>query len=148
MSKLKFLKTLLLMLCISPITLFSQSKNEAGKKENVKQHASQPTEEKKFEPINLWFVMLTKGAKRDQDSISAMKLQEGHMANINKMAEEKKLLVAGPFLEDANWRGIFILKCETREEAEQLIQRDPAIAAGRLAYEIHPWMTGKNCLFK
>ena len=92
--------------------------------------------------------MLTKGANRSQDSATAMRLQEGHMANITKMADEGKLLVAGPFLEDANWRGIFILKCESKEEAEQLIKQDPAIAAGRLAYEIHPWMTGKNCLFK
>ncbi len=102
----------------------------------------------KFEPINLWFVMLTKGAIRNQDSITAQKLQDGHMANMGKKHKEGKLLVAGPFLEDSNWRGIFILKCDNKEEAEALVQQDPAVIAGRLSYEIHPWMTGKNCLFK
>ena len=88
-----------------------------------------------------------KGTNRTQDSTAAAKLQEGHMANINKMAASGKLLVAGPFLEDANWRGVFILKCDTKEEAENLVKDDPAVKAGRLSYEIHPWMTGKNCLF-
>ena len=105
-------------------------------------------EQKKFEPINVWFVMLVKGNNRTQDSTTAAKLQEGHLANINKMVAAGKLLVSGPFLEDANWRGIFILKCDTKDEAENLVKEDPAVIAGRLAYEIHPWMTGKNCLFK
>jgi uncharacterized protein YciI len=51
-------------------------------------------------------------------------------------------------MEDVNWRGIFILKYDTQEEAEALVKTDPAVAAGRLSYEIHPWLTGKNCLFK
>lgn len=93
-------------------------------------------------------MMLVKGNNRTQDSTTAAKLQEGHLANINKMVAAGKLLVAGPFLEDANCRGIFILKCDTKDEAENLVKEDPAVIAGRLAYEIHPWMTGKNCLFK
>ena len=130
------MKHIALLFCLFfPILLFSQ------------QNTTKSTEQKKFEPINLWFVMLMKGTNRTQDSTAAAKLQEGHMANINKMAASGKLLVAGPFLEDANWRGVFILKCDTKEEAENLVKDDPAVKAGRLSYEIHPWMTGKNCLF-
>jgi uncharacterized protein YciI len=70
------------------------------------------------------------------------------MANITKLANSGKLIVAGPFMEDANWRGIFILNRATKEEAEALVKTDPAIVSGRLTYEVHPWMTGKNCLFK
>ncbi len=32
-----------------------------------------------------WFVMLTKGNNRIQDSVSAAKIQEGHMANITRL---------------------------------------------------------------
>jgi uncharacterized protein len=88
-----------------------------------------------------WFVMLVKGNNRTQDSATAAQLQEGHMANIKKLYSEGKLKVAGPFGDDGNWRGIFIFDVASREEVEQLLNTDPAIAAGRLSYEIHPWWT-------
>ncbi len=34
--------------------------------------------------------------------------------------------------------------CDTREEPEALVKTDPAIVAGRLTYEVHPWMTGEE----
>jgi uncharacterized protein YciI len=95
-----------------------------------------------------FFVMLTKGANRNQDSIAAEKIQDGHMANIRRLAGMGKILVAGPFGDDINWRGIFIFDCKTKQEVEVFLRTDPAILSGRLAYEIHPWFTGKNCLFK
>jgi uncharacterized protein len=89
-----------------------------------------------------YFVMLVKGPHRDDiDSLSLVKIQEGHMANINKMAESGKLQIAGPFGDDGNWRGIFIFDVATEEEVIELLKDDPAIQAGRLAYEIHPWWT-------
>ena len=88
-----------------------------------------------------WFVMLTKGTNRSQDSLTASKIQEGHMANIKRLYKEGKLKVAGPFGDNGNWIGIFIFDCETKEEVERLLSTDPAVAAGRLLYEIHPWYT-------
>ncbi len=88
-----------------------------------------------------WFVMLMRGSNRSQDSLTAAKLQEGHMSNMQKMYYDGKLKVAGPFGDDGPWRGIFIFDCETKEEVEQLLKGDPAITAGRLSYEIRPWYT-------
>jgi uncharacterized protein YciI len=102
-------------------------------------------EENKSETPTLkqyYFVMLVKGPHRDDiDSLSLAKIQEGHMANINKMAESGKLQIAGPFGDDGNWRGIFIFDVATEEEVKELLKDDPAIQSGRLAYEIHPWWT-------
>lgn len=101
-------------------------------------------EKKTTAPPNIkkyWFVMLTTGPNRSQDSATAAKLQEGHMSNMGMMYREGKLKVAGPFGDDGNWRGIFIFDCETKEEVLKLLAKDPAISAGRLAYEIHPWYT-------
>ena len=95
-----------------------------------------------------FFVMLTKGSNRSQDSTTAANLQKGHMDNMGKMAKEGKLLVAGPFGDDGEWRGIFILDCATKEEAEALVKADPAVQAGRLGYEIRPWWTMTNAVFK
>ena len=55
-----------------------------------------------------WFVMLTKGNNRTQDSVAAAKIQEGHLANINRLYNEGKLKVAGPF-GDGDWLGLLFL---------------------------------------
>jgi uncharacterized protein YciI len=95
-----------------------------------------------------WFVLLTKGNVRSQDSVASVKIQEGHMANINRLYQEGKLKVAGPFGDDGDWRGIFIFDCETKDEVEKILKTDPAIAAGRLNYEIHSWWTAAIGSFK
>lgn len=104
----------------------------------------------KFEMKQYWFVMLTKGKDRDKITDTAIinKLQAGHMANMEVMAAAGKLIVAGPFGDDGNWRGIFIFDAASKEEVEKLLQTDPAIKAGRLDYEIHPWWTAKGTTFK
>ena len=94
-----------------------------------------------------WFVMLTAGSNRTQDSATTAKIQEGHMANINRLYNEGKLKVAGPFGDDGKWVGIFIFDCATKEEVVTLLKTDPAIAAGRLAYDIHPWWTAATGSF-
>ncbi len=106
--------------------------------------------EKNVEPQirQYWFVMLTKGTNRTHDSATAAKIQQGHLANITRLYNEGKIKVAGPFGDDGAWRGIFIFDCETKEEVEKHLQSDPAIAAGRLAYEIHPWWTAPMGSFK
>ena len=111
----------------------------------AQQHKKQRLED---QVSQYWFVMLTKGNNRSQDSLMAAKIQEGHMANINKLYEEGKLKVAGPFGDDGDWRGIFIFDIATKEEAEKILKTDPAIAAGRLNYEIHPWWTAPVGSFK
>lgn len=96
-----------------------------------------------------YFVMLTKGPNSQEiDSLALVKIQEGHMANIHKMADEGKLLIAGPFGDDGNWRGIFIFDAASEDEVIALLKNDPAIQAGRLSYEIHPWWTEKGSCLK
>jgi uncharacterized protein len=99
-----------------------------------------------------WFVMLLKGPNRNQDSVTAAKIQQGHMVNINRLYYEGKLKVAGPFGDGGNWQGIFIFDaaaagCKSKEEIEKLLQSDPAIAAGRLICDIRPWYTAPTGSF-
>jgi uncharacterized protein len=82
---------------------------------------------------------LKMGPNRDQDSLEGLRLQRAHMDNINRLAKAKKLIVAGPFLDAGDIRGIYIFNVETIEEAEALTNTDPAIKAGRLVMELHPW---------
>jgi len=97
-----------------------------------------------------YFVMLTKGARRDEikDTAIINKLQAGHMANMERLSKEGKLMLGGPFGDDGNWRGIFVIDAESEDEVKSMLATDPAIAAGRLDYEIHPWYTAMNSVFK
>jgi uncharacterized protein YciI len=82
---------------------------------------------------------LKSGPNRNHDSITAVNLQRAHMNNIQRMAEEGSLIIAGPFLDDGDLRGIYIFNVESIEEARELTATDPAIQAGRLEMELHPW---------
>lgn len=66
------------------------------------------------------------------------------MANMQRLGAEGKLLLAGPFGDDTDLRGIFVFKVASMEEAQALIATDPAVQAGRLRVELHPWYSAKN----
>ena len=75
-----------------------------------------------------------------KDKEQRAKLFAGHMANINKLADEGKLAVAGPFADpDRKYRGLFILAVSKVEEARVLAETDPAIKAGIFVVEYIPW---------
>lgn len=64
----------------------------------------------------------------------------GHMQNINRLAEMGKLIVAGPLGKNyKTYRGIFILDVTTFEEANELLQMDPAIQENLLEPELYNW---------
>jgi uncharacterized protein YciI len=73
------------------------------------------------------------------------KVMEGHMANINKLANEGRLLAAGPF-EDGG--GMFILNTGSVEEVSDWLSTDTGIQAQRWNLEIFPYQSviGSLCL--
>ncbi len=65
---------------------------------------------------------------------------KGHFDNMNRLAAEGKLAVAGPFADPAKkYRGLFILAVTTVEEAKALAETDPTVKAGVLIVEYVPW---------
>lgn len=82
---------------------------------------------------------LKEGPNRNQNSIRAAELQRAHLDNIRRLAEEGKLVLAGPFMDRDEVRGLFIFDVQTVQEARELTETDPAIQAGRLAMELRPW---------
>jgi uncharacterized protein YciI len=60
------------------------------------------------------------------------------MANIQRLADAGKLVVAGPFGGKSDWRGMFVFAVSTQEEAEQLVATDPVIKSGEMVAEYHP----------
>lgn len=105
---------------------------------------------KATKPLKLtqtYFAFLTRGEKWTAEKTPATEeIQKGHMANINRLAEMKKLIAAGPFGDNGRLRGIFVFRVGSLEEARALTATDPAVQAGRLAVEIHPWMVPEGVL--
>lgn len=90
------------------------------------------------------FMLLNEGPKRDHDSITAVKIQEGHMNHINEMAKTGKLSIAGPFQNGGKYRGILIFDVDSISEAIRLESADPAILSGRLVMEAIYWWAAKG----
>jgi TolB protein len=82
---------------------------------------------------------ILKTGKAKLEKTERDKLVQGHLANIGKLAEAGKLVVAGPYLEDDESRGIFISDVRTKEEAKKLVETDPAVKAGVFEVELRLW---------
>ena len=90
-----------------------------------------------FEKV--YFGFLVSGANRSQDAKTAERLQQEHLIYMSNQHEQGKLVLAGPFAEESNRRGIVVYRVATPEEAQQRANADPMVKAGRLAVELHPW---------
>lgn len=110
--------------------LFSQNNSDS----------SNTAEKTEWEMKEYYFVFLNAVKDRPKlDSAEAMKIQAGHMANIERMFNEGKCRLAGPFMDAGETRGILILDVESEEEAKIELGMDPAISGGRLVPVIKKW---------
>jgi uncharacterized protein len=94
------------------------------------------------------FMLLDKGDNRTQDSTEAVLIQEQHMAHLKKMADTGKLILAGPFENGGDHRGLLVFDIETLEEALELEGEDPAVKSGRLKMDAFYWWAAKGSVLK
>jgi len=136
-----FFYTILMILLISCNQNPTASNSNLGLEIRIKYDSTLASEFGADEYGMKQYVMafLKRGPNRSQDSTTAANLQQAHMENITRLANEGKLVLAGPFLDDGELRGIYIFNVKTVEEARQLTATDPAIKAGSLTMELHPW---------
>jgi uncharacterized protein len=97
-----------------------------------------------YEMKQYWLVLLYSGGVRSQDSITAAKIQKAHINNIERLAAEGKIIMAGPMGDNGSLRGIFIMDGKDSTEIANHIKVDSAIVTGRLRFEIRPWWTAKG----
>jgi len=94
----------------------------------------------KMQTVYLGF--LKRGPNRkegDSQTPEVQALQKAHIDNINRLADTKKLVVAGPFGDNGDLRGIFVFRVGSLKEAQDLAATDPMIKIDRLRLELHPW---------
>jgi len=75
-------------------------------------------------------VVLKTGPVVMEDKNARNRVFRGHFANMKRLADKKQLILAGPFMDAGDSRGLYIFNVETIEQAEKLVETDPAVAAG------------------
>ena len=84
------------------------------------------------------FVFLRRPANAPQfDEAKSKEIQDGHMANMGRLATEGHLVAAGPFADDTSLRGIFVFRTASLADTSSWLATDPAIQAGRLGGDVH-----------
>jgi uncharacterized protein len=85
-------------------------------------------------------VILKTGSQIIEDKAIRDSLFAGHMQNISRLADEGKLIVAGPLsANENNYRGIFILDTDSLELANEWVQSDPVIKERVLDADLYKW---------
>jgi uncharacterized protein YciI len=128
-----------LILLFSLATLFASGQGKSPQKSAYDAELAKKLKADDYGMKKYVMAFLKAGPNRNQDSATAAKLQAAHMANIVRMADAGELVIAGPFLDGGDVKGIYIFNVETIEQAKTLTETDPAIKAGRLIMELHPW---------
>lgn len=87
-------------------------------------------------PEHIFVFLNNKADKAKLPEEESKKIMEGHMANINRLAKEGKLIAAGPF---DGGGGIFIFKSTSTDEVREWVKTDPGVQANRWNIEILPY---------
>ena len=81
----------------------------------------------------IWVFLNKKVDKEELPEEQVKKIMDGHMANINRLDKEGKLLAAGPF---EGGGGIFIFKSISKDEVNDWLSTDPGVQAKRWDVEV------------
>lgn len=99
------------------------------------------------EPVTMqkyFIIFLKDGPNRNQSEEEAKKIQAEHLAYLGGLFKKGFLNLNGPVGDDSEIAGISVYNTATLEEAIKLAESDPAVKAGRLVVEAHPWWLAKG----
>jgi uncharacterized protein YciI len=82
-------------------------------------------------------VVLKTGPTRVPDGEKRTEMFAGHMANMQRLANEGVLVFAGPLDGVDGWRGVFVFATAEIEEAKTYVSTDPVIINGEMVAEYH-----------
>ena len=85
----------------------------------------------------LYWIFLTTGkSTKDEKPESIEEMQKAHLENFKSLAEEEKLITAGPMKDpDERLRGIVVVKAKNRAELTSFFEDDPYVQEGFLKIE-------------
>lgn len=93
----------------------------------------------------LYFGFLVKGPTWSPEKTpESARIQQEHLGHLDAMWKAGHLLIAGPMGEDGHVRGLVVYRAKDLAEAVAWASADPAVKAGRLAVDMHPWYVARG----
>ncbi|SDN51444.1 hypothetical protein SAMN04487897_10327 [Paenibacillus sp. yr247] len=71
------------------------------------------------------------------DTEKSSRLEPVHLAYINRLYREGKVVMAGPFADGLS--GMVLYRAESEEEARRLAEHDPFVLEGARTLELRAW---------
>lgn len=87
-------------------------------------------------PEHIFVFLNKKTDKSELSEVEDTKIMDGHIANINRLVKDGKLIAAGPFEEGG---GLFIFKSNSIEQVREWLKTDPGVQANRWNVEVLPY---------
>jgi uncharacterized protein YciI len=84
-------------------------------------------------------VILRTGPTRVPAGPERDEMFKGHFANMRRLADAGKLVLAGPLDGVDGWRGLYVFAVTDLEEARRLVATDPVVAKGEMVPELHTY---------
>src|SRR5262245_51283548 len=104
-------------------------------------------QEKKYEMTTYQLALIKRGPFwTDKMTSELEQLHQQHVDHLVKLGAAGQILTLGSVGEQGDLRGIIVLNVPSTAEAKKLVEADPAIKAGHLAVEIHPWYAAKGIM--
>ncbi len=91
-----------------------------------------------------FLVFLKRGDTKIENKEEAAEIQKAHLAYLGGLYEQGYICMNGPFGDDGQIRGATVYRVASHEEAELLASGDPAVKAGSLKIEVHPWWLARG----
>lgn len=88
---------------------------------------------------NYVLVILKTGPTRVPSGPERDEMFRGHFANMKRLAEAGKLVLAGPLDGVDGWRGLYVFATADLEEAKRLVETDPVVVRGEMVPELHTY---------
>src|ERR1043166_3720165 len=92
--------------------------------------------------VQFQMAIMKKGPKWESTAeAERSQILQQHPRSAIAMLQAGKAVVAGPFGDGSDLAGIFILRAKSADEAKTWIDADPAVKAGLMIPEMHPWFS-------
>ena len=95
-----------------------------------------------------FMAFLKKGPNRDQSEAEQAEIQKNHLAYLSSLYVDGFTSITGPVETETDLQGFVVFNTATKEQAMELMKKDPAVRAGRLVIEIVPWWAAKGSVLK